>query len=141
MSLTESINISSELTNALDELSDLMELKDLDLESNIDPEVIIKNDKTLIKVLINNLLQNAIRHNNEGGKIIVELSKSTLMIKNTGAALDMPGEQLFERFKKGIQSEKNTGLGLSIVQKICDLSQYRISYEIDNAWHKVTITF
>jgi signal transduction histidine kinase len=138
---TESINISSELNKALDDFSDLIKLKNLDLESNIKEEVITKNDKTLIKVLINNLLQNAIRHNNEGGRIIIELSENQLIIKNTGAGLDIPGEQLFERFKKGIHTEKNSGLGLSIVHKICEISQYRISYDIEDEWHKIIITF
>jgi signal transduction histidine kinase len=137
----ESINISSELNKALDDFSDLTELKNLNLESNIQEDVITKNDKTLIKVLINNLLQNAIRHNKEGGKIIVSLSENTLNIKNTGATLDIPGEQLFERFKKGVHSEKNSGLGLSIVHKICELSHYEISYDNDGEWHTVTITF
>ena len=137
----ESINISAELNKALAEFDDLIKLKNLKLESNIQENVITKNDKTLIKVLINNLLQNAIRHNNEGGKINVELFENTLIIKNTGASLDIPGEQLFERFKKGIHSEKNSGLGLSIVHKICEISHYRISYDIDGEWHKVTITF
>ena len=137
----ESINLSSELNKALDDFNDLIKLKNLGLECDIQEEVIIKNDKTLIKVLINNLLQNAIRHNNKDGRIIVTLSGNTLTIKNTGATLDIPGEQLFERFKKGVHSEKNSGLGLSIVHKICELSHYEISYDIDGEWHKVIITF
>ncbi len=138
---TGPINLSTELNKALDDFNDLIELKNLDLECEIKEELIIKNDKTLIKILLNNILQNAIRHNKEGGKITVELSENTLMVKNTGETLDIPGEQLFERFKKGVQSEKNSGLGLSIVHKICEVSQYNITYDIDGEWHKVTITF
>lgn len=137
----ESINLSSELNKALEDFNDLIKLKNLGLECDIQEEVIIKNDKTLIKVLINNLLQNAIRHNNKDGRIIVTLSGNTLTFKNTGATLDIPGEQLFERFKKGVHSEKNSGLGLSIIHKICELSHYEISYDIDGEWHKVIITF
>jgi len=137
----ESIDISFELNKALADFSDLIKLKNLELESNIQDCVVLQNDNTLIKILMNNLLQNAIRHNNEGGKIIVHLTKSTLSIRNTGAQLDIPGEQLFERFRKGIHTEKNTGLGLSIVQKICELSHYGISYDINKQWHEVSITF
>ena len=137
----ESINISTELNKALADFDDLIKLKNLDLQSDIQKDVFLKNDKTLIKVLINNLFQNAIRHNNEGGKMIVELSDNTLKIENTGAKLDIDGDLLFERFKKGVQSEKNTGLGLSIVYKICELSHYKITYNIDSEWHKVSITF
>lgn len=137
----ESINVSLELNKALTDFNDLMKLKKLKLETSIQDNVVLENDKTLIKVLLNNLLQNAIRHNNEGGEIILNLTKSTLIIKNTGNEQDITGEQMFERFKKGKHSEKNTGLGLSIVQKICELSHYGISYDIKKEWHKVTITF
>lgn len=135
------IDVSGELKKALADFNDLIKLKNLELETDIQDEVGVENDKTLIKILLNNLLQNAIRHNNEGGKIIVHLTKSTFSIKNTGDDLDIPGEQLFERFKKGNQYEKNTGLGLSIVQKICEISLYEISYNIEKEWHMVTITF
>jgi signal transduction histidine kinase len=137
----EPIDVSLELNKALADFNDLIKLKSLELETDIQDEVGLENDKTLIKILLNNLLQNAIRHNNEGGKIFVHLTKNTLRIKNTGDDLDIPGEQLFERFKKGKHSEKNTGLGLSIVQKICEVSHYKISYNIEKEWHMVTITF
>jgi len=137
----EPIDLSLELNKVLADFNDLIKLKNLELETDIQDEVGLENDKTLIKILLNNLLQNAIRHNNEGGKIIVHLTKSTFSIKNTGDDLDIPGEQLFERFKKGKHSEKNTGLGLSIVQKICEVSHYEISYNIEKEWHMVTITF
>lgn len=135
------IDVSGELKKALADFNDLIKLKNLELETDIQDEVGVENDKTLIKILLNNLLQNAIRHNNEGGKIIVHLTKSTFSIKNTGDDLDIPGEQLFERFKKGNQYEKNTGLGLSIVKKICEISLYEISYNIEKEWHMVTVTF
>ncbi len=137
----EPIDVSLELNKALADFNDLIKLKSLELETDIQDEVGLENDKTLIKILLNNLLQNAIRHNNEGGKIFVHLTKNTLSIKNTGDDPDIPGEQLFERFKKGKHSEKNTGLGLSIVQKICEVSHYQISYNIEKEWHMVTITF
>jgi len=138
---TESINLSEEIEKALADFNDLIELKQLKLDTQIEKKVVIHNDRTLIKILLNNLLQNAIRHNLEGGQLDITLSKKALIIKNTGHALDIPGEKLFERFKKGQQTEKNTGLGLSIVKKICELSQYQVTYEIHGEWHNVSISF
>jgi signal transduction histidine kinase len=135
------INISSELKNTINSFSELIHLKDIELESNIKKDINLENDHTLIKMMLNNLLQNAVRHNYKGGKLKIELNRTNLIIENTGHELKVPADQLFERFKKGIQSEKNTGLGLSIVQKICELSEYRITYSIRNNRHTITVNF
>jgi signal transduction histidine kinase len=137
----ETINISDELTKTNDNFSELVQLKSISLESQIEKDVKLENDSTLIKILLNNLMQNAVRHNYEGGEVKIKLNHKMLRIENTGAELTIPVEQLFERFKKGVQAEKNTGLGLSIVQKICELSEYQISYTIDKNWHTIIITF
>lgn len=137
----ETINCSDELVKVIENFNELIQLKGIHLESTIARDVFLENDPTLIRILLNNLLQNAVRHNHEGGKVKIELDKHRLRIMNTGAKLDLPVEQLFERFKKGVQTEKNTGLGLSIVQKICELSQYQINYVKDDSWHTLTVTF
>ena len=138
---TENINLSEELKKAIDSFKELIQLKGISLESQIDEDVILENDRTLIKILINNLLQNAVRHNYEGGKVKIYLNSDSLRIENTGAELEIPVEQLFERFRKGVPSEKNTGLGLSIVQKICESSQYKINYTNVKNWHVISINF
>jgi signal transduction histidine kinase len=138
---TEEINLSNELKKAMDNFSELVQLKRISLESHIEEDVVVENDSALVKVLINNLLQNSIRHNYEGGRVKIYLNNEFLKIENTGAELDMPTEQLFERFKKGLHSEMNTGLGLSIVQKICELSHYQITYTNDKNWHIITVAF
>jgi len=138
---TENIDMSREINKTIDNFSELIHLKGLKLKNNIDENVFLKNDKTIINVLLNNLFQNAVRHNYEGGQINIELTAEKLLVENTGAEIVIPAEQLFERFKKGVHSEKNTGLGLSIIQKICELSKYQVSYTIEKKWHKITITF
>ena len=39
---------------------------------------------TLLEILLNNLISNAIRHNYKGGEIIINLTAEKLVIKNTG---------------------------------------------------------
>jgi len=136
-----SANFGDELNKTIESFRELMDLKGISLEKNIKEDVFLKNDHTLIKILLNNLLQNSIRHNYEGGDIKIELNSDQCNIENTGEQLNIPVEHLFERFKKGQQSEKNTGLGLSIVKMICEISNYEVIYTNTKNWHKITIQF
>jgi signal transduction histidine kinase len=137
----ENINLSDEVNKSVDSFYELIELKNISLTKDIKKDVSLKNDFTLIRILLNNLLQNAVRHNHEGGTIKIELTPDRLVIENTGDELKVPVDQLFERFKKGHHSEKNTGLGLSIVKMICELSGYAVTYSNKKNWHVITIRF
>lgn len=135
------IKLSETLTNILEEFKELIELKSIELKAIVQEGPAIKADLVLIELLLTNLINNAIRHNWEGGKIEVSLSEDTLEISNTGPTLDIPGDELFERFKKSNQSAKSMGLGLAIVKKICDFYNYSISYQNEDELHTIHVRF
>ncbi|WP_424961490.1 sensor histidine kinase [Ekhidna sp.] len=135
------IKLSETLTNILEEFKELIELKSIELKISLVGNLVIQADLVLIELLLTNLINNAIRHNWEGGKIEVSLSEDTLEISNTGHTLDIPGDELFERFKKSNQSAKSMGLGLAIVKKICDFYNYSISYQNRGDLHTIHIQF
>ena len=82
-------------------------------------------DRVLIERLVSNLVDNAVRHNLDGGEIRVRTSAhdglAELVISNSGPQLD-PGTipALFEPFARGERtgSIDGVGLGLSIAQTI-----------------------
>ncbi|MFF6975734.1 sensor histidine kinase [Streptomyces tsukubensis] len=86
--------------------------------------VTVAGDEVLITRLVANLVQNAIRHNDEGGRLLVDLSPAGgLVVSNTGP--EVPPEQvgeLFEPFRRlhadRTGSSEGAGLGLSIVAAI-----------------------
>ena len=133
------INFSEQLNNTVAEFAELITLKEIDLNTEIEDQVYISNNPILTKILINNLLNNAIRHNTHKGKIKVVLHDEELEISNTGEALKETPEALFARFKKDNQSGESMGLGLSIVKKICDVSDYHIRYHYQDGWHHITV--
>jgi K+-sensing histidine kinase KdpD len=67
------------------------------------------------------------------------LHDEKLEISNTGEPLKETPEALFERFKKDNQSGESMGLGLSIVKKICDVSDYHIRYHYRDGWHHILV--
>ena len=88
--------------------------------------VSVAGDEVLLTRLIANLVQNAIRYNDAGGYVLVELSPdSGLLVSNSGP--EVPPEQveeLFEPFRRlhprRTGPGEGAGLGLSIVAAITD---------------------
>jgi signal transduction histidine kinase len=77
-----------------------------------------------IKVLINNILDNAIRYTPNYGSVNISLSNDTehavLEVNDTGPGISNEDfERVFERFYRGENKDNcGSGLGLSIVREI-----------------------
>ena len=75
----------------------------------------------MLRVLVGNLVANAIRHAGAGAVCTIEVDGSTLVVGDTGVGVpraDLP--RLFERFFRSdrARSTRGTGLGLAIVKHI-----------------------
>jgi signal transduction histidine kinase len=138
---TMPINFSLMVQVLLEEFKELTEMKNIDVESDIENDVLVHANVTLTRILVSNLLNNAIRHNCLQGKIWIELSAQRFVVSNTGTAPHVPTEQLFQRFKKGVQSGDSIGLGLAIVRQICALNHFSADYRYSDAKHVLTINF
>ncbi len=135
------VDFSGLVERAVDQFSELAELKDLRMRHQIEAGVALRIDPVLADVLLTNLLQNAVRHNYEGGCIEVRLDSRRLCIQNTGQPPQAPPEEFFRRFRKDQQSGESLGLGLAIVKRICELNQLDISYRYLNERHQIRIDF
>ncbi|MBF9130388.1 HAMP domain-containing histidine kinase [Plantactinospora sp. S1510] len=86
--------------------------------------VTVLGDDVLLAQLVTNLVQNAIRYNVPGGKVLVELSEDMgLVVGNTGPQVSPDrADELFEPFRRlnpdRTGSDGGAGLGLSIVAAI-----------------------
>ncbi len=99
------------------------------LETNIADGIEFKGEKEDIKHIISIILDNAIKHTKEKGKIIVDVAKEKnsikIEIKNQGDPIpEEEREKIFERFyrvdKARNRNEKRYGLGLSIAKGIVE---------------------
>jgi len=100
----------------------------------------IRGNRDMIKELIENLSQNAIRYNNLGGKVMISVTKkdgrALLTVKDNGIGIPASEQQrIFERFyrvdKSRSKATGGTGLGLAIVKHIVDIHDAKI--ELDSA--------
>ena len=114
--------------------------KDLKLKLDLLDITYIYMNPYLAETLIINLIKNAIIHNTSGGVLCIQLSNNTLSISNNGSPLSFPEKDIFKRFVRSENSKKNLGIGLSIVQRICELYTFNITYTYD-CEHQFKIIF
>jgi signal transduction histidine kinase len=98
----------------------------LDMRPTLDPAP-VSGDRRLLERLVANLVENAVRHNREGGTVEVRTSLaaglSTVEVRNDGELI--PAEALssllepFERLDRGARGD-GVGLGLSIVRSVAE---------------------
>ena len=90
----------------------------------------VKADHVLIREMIDNLLQNAIRYNRDNGSVdvnvTIENGHPILSVKDTGIGIPIEHQdRVFERFYRVDKSRSRetggTGLGLAIVKHIADI--------------------
>ena len=106
-----------------------------------DGDISLEANKTLIEILLSNLLSNAIRHNVSNGFIQIVMNKKELVIQNSGRPGPLDSKKLFRRFQKESHDTESIGLGLEIVNKICTLYRYHIQYEFSNQIHVFRVVF
>ena len=135
------VNPESILRILLENLDDLIKTKKIEVVKQIDPDVTLFMNPYLAEMLIVNLVKNAVRHNVKGGQLVIEVNESFLRISNTGPELPLDKELLFKRFYKSSSSPESLGLGLSIVQKICTLYGFEVSYQFKGKMHCLTVGF
>jgi signal transduction histidine kinase len=120
---TEQVDLALLIEEKLAQLEDRIRDRRLTVRTDLNP-LRLPINSYLADILLNNLLFNAIRHNEDGGYIEITLRDQTLRITNSGAPLSFDPATIFDRFTKGAHSG-GTGLGLAIVRQICD--NYRLS--------------
>lgn len=137
----EPVNISKNVQNILNDLSELIEMKSISLTTEIAENAKVLIHPSLADILIMNLFSNAIRHNVQEGMIHISLTSRRLLVENTGLVPEIALNQAFERFKRTSQNNDSVGLGLAIVKQICEVSGLAIDYRYENNHHKVTVNF
>ncbi len=139
-SVVENIELTEVINETLELLIDYTTAKQITVDKNLPEKLALTCNKTLLEILISNLLINSIVHNAENGKINIDFSGRTLTVSNTGKiALD--NKKIFERFIVSSSETANSGLGLAIVKEICNRYQWQINYTFQNNLHSFSVQF
>lgn len=130
-----------DLYDVANECMEVLRINAKQREVNISIEgesVEIYANRDMIKELIENLSQNAIRYNNPGGDVLITITtkegKANLIVEDNGIGIpDADISRVFERFyrvdKSRSKATGGTGLGLAIVKHIIEIHDAQISLE------------
>lgn len=135
----EPVDLNLLLTEKIKQFHELIVAKHISVTENLRTKEVLVS-KYLIDILLNNLLSNAIWHNNNNGELRITLDSREMLFQNTGSPVSLNKDHIFERFKKGSKSE-GTGLGLTLVENICKFYGWEISYYFKDKLHSFKIVF
>jgi len=145
----EECDIEVLLTQLIGEFGDKLAVNDLELiVDKPETPVKVKADGRHMWRVLDNLMNNACKYAQPHTRVYVSLKQegetATIIFKNISkAALNIPSDELMERFVRG-DSSRNTegsGLGLSIAQSLTELMNGKMQLDIDGDLFKVTLKF
>ncbi|GEM_PF-672647 len=126
------IQVEPMIHQEIEEIREEVETKEVLIYFKTNGVLQINGNPQLFRVVIKNLLRNAIHHTNQGA-ITVTLNPESIHVEDTGRGIPEEfKDSIFERHYQ-ISLLKNEpqgeGLGLSIVRRICDYHHWNIGLE------------
>lgn len=116
------------IRNELEYFELLASKKKITLHFNAE-NISINIDKEDFQRIFGNVLSNAIKYNNRGGKIVVTLQNNILSIEDNGIGIkEKEQKNIFNRYYRATIQEGGFGLGLNIVSTICQ--EYNIEIKV-----------
>lgn len=108
---------------------------------NLENDEILNVDFSLFSLAIKNLLDNALKYSSDK-KAVVICDKNKICISNKGVAFS----NTFEHYKQAFIRNKNEkesgmGLGLYIIDKICEMHKFKFDYNYYDETHHFYIIF
>ena len=138
---TEEVNLAMLLDKTVEHFEEMISHRGIMVSKSYQHPAILKMNPALAEIMITNLVSNAIRHNLQQGRIELFIQHDSLIISNTGQSMKTDPHHLFQRFRKSENNPDSVGLGLSIVQKIANLYQLKVTYTYREGIHTLKISF
>ena len=135
----QEVNLSLLLQSIADE-QQIQSVRSIAIHSDVEPDIFVQGNESLLTRLINNLISNAYRYGIENGNIYVSLKQNNneviLAVKDDGVGIaDDVKEKIFNRFYQADtartikDAEYGIGLGLPMVAAIAKLHNGTVELE------------
>jgi signal transduction histidine kinase len=136
------ISLNMVIENCINNYKEIMQLKKITVELEANDPAIVRMNEILAEVLISNLISNAVRYNTDEGFIKCDINSGYLTISNSSdTPLKTDPEQLFRRFHKTSTNPHSVGLGLSIVKRISDTYNMKVTYTCYGNIHQLRLDY
>lgn len=121
-------SIAEVVRESVDKHRALCEAQPVEIELELDRDFTLPVEKILASVVVDNLIDNAIRHAGSS-QVRVRLEEHRLVVSDTGKGIAEDDiDRVFHRHYKGSASH-GAGIGLSLVKRICELRGWRIAID------------
>ena len=145
----EKINIVELINQAVGEFEDKFESKGLDIVINSNEnEIFIMADSRYMYRIIENLFSNISKYALGNSRVYIDLVKENgkvyIKMKNISKEkLNIPAEELMQRFVRGDKSRttEGSGLGISIAQNLTEIQNGKFNLIVDGDLFKVELEF
>jgi len=143
----ESVDVVQLLTQAIGEMSEKFESKNMDIRFKPpEQKIMVMLDGQRMWRVFENLLNNIVNYSPAGSRAYITItdndSNVEITMKNISSfELDFDANELFERFKRGdaARTTEGSGLGLSISKDIVELHNGKMEIFIDGDLFKVVV--
>jgi signal transduction histidine kinase len=126
----EKVCLNVVILDSISRYSAIIQSKNIQISTDFVKEYYVENDAYLLSIIINNLVSNALKYSNENSKLNIILTDENERIEchiiDSGIgipAVDL--QKIFNQFYRSKAIEhtgiKGSGLGLSIVKRLCTL--------------------
>lgn len=144
------IKIVPLITTVIEDVKPAAQAKSISIESSINPMVAnVMADPERLLQIIRNLLNNAIKFTEQGGKVFIQLeqidSSIYITVKDTGVGIGadfLP--HVFEPFRQAdtsvARAHKGLGLGLAIVSRLVEMHKGKVSVASEGIGKGATFT-
>ncbi len=147
----EEIYLDELLLTSIKDMEKTALLKHCTLNYNIKDAITVSGNETLLKILLKNIIENAIFYSKENSDINITLSRKNndKLIEIEDFGLGMTQEEIDKIYDKFYKSDKSrsqnpqsSGLGMSIVKNIAQIHHIKTDIQSQkNKGTKITLTF
>jgi signal transduction histidine kinase len=122
-------DVESVAQEVISRYREIFQHKPITIRLEVKQPLMLRVDHAILSMVLGNLLRNALSFS-EQGEVVVRIEENSIAVEDNGPGLGTSQpEQLFQPYVRGGHGNGGTGLGLSLVWRLCELSGWHIELQ------------